>query len=590
MRSDDLAVTEDRLSRTSALMGQRWTVPRPGWRAPLALGMALALGAAVTQAAEPVFGGNFIGVDQLPSGVQGGPNEINHVPGPDGGSSQALVIDFGEDVLNVEAEFGAFRTSEGGNGCAEVGRWTAFSALGIQLSAKTFEAGDDVPTVIATETPLRYLAFNAEPYANGCGSTTGTPDSSDFTITGLKFVFALDEHVEFGIPDNGSVEPLSEDDFFAYDPDEPFVDDNGNLVDPDGARLGTIVIEPGNCDGDTDAGSATECNIELVDERFTSTFERAGDIQGTLAVRAIKTIDDNRGNCTNPGSFNDTGKLYLNRELNVVPDESDAVIIVPSYLCGIPVDGTPQFTVIELESSLTVRESVITHTVADPDPDFDSFKCESDFRNKQPVIGWLPRDGEIPVIGPDRMPSRTMEDVTTGCGSTRGTTFRMSYLLFDLRHLPGTDYASVVAGEFEQLLTTFSQFAACVNNGTLTSTIESSVDKAARWFGDGRLDKASGELTKLRSEVEDYNSWLGRDLPRCFWNEDGGVVIAADPEVEMPDDGIEPRNARGDLLTQIDHILYMIESKFDDVQAPDDGSEVPQSQGKAKSNAKNRKK
>lgn len=544
----------------------------------LAVGVALALAGVCVQAADGasvVIQSDLIGLDIRPDGVSnGGANQINHVPAPENpavndGSSQALVIDFGQDVQVIEARLGGLKLGETNENCTEVGRWTAFDAAGGQLGSDTFAAGPSSANGVAffTEEPLRYLAFSAEPYRDCDRAAVGSSDSSDYLIKRLSFRF--EDQAEYDIPnDSGTfVAPLAPGSFLAYDPDEPFIDDNGNLVDPEGERLGAtvIVIEPEKCEGGTGSGSADSCDIELVEDRFTSTFENAGDIEGTLAVRAIKTIDDSRSDCAYPGSSGDAGKLFLNSELEVVATESDAAIIIPSYLCGIPVEGedngtsVPRFTVIELESTLTVRESFITHVVENPHP--EAFDCGLPDHSRQPVIGWLPRADEIPVIGPDGTRSRTMEDVTIGCGSTRGSTFRMSYLLFDLRHLPGTDYPSVVAGEFRQLRATFMQLAACVNNGTLTSTMESSVDKAARWFGNGQLGKARGELSALRSKVKDFSSRLGRDLPSCFWNAPGQMVVAADREA--PGEGLAPRNARGDLLTQIDHILYMIDSKFD---------------------------
>lgn len=600
-------VATDLAPNTNGFIGRRRTPAVLFAPIPIAVGIALALAGACAQAADGVsvvITRDLIGLDMRPEGVlNGGANQINHVPDPDdplgnNGTSQALVIDFGQDAQVSEAVLGGlFKETVNVNGtlvqgCREVGRWTAFDAAGSKLGTDTFVAEDDsggVKVVDFVQGPLRYVAFSAEPYRDCDVGLVGTRDSSDYLIRRLNFRFEgqAEATPDASIPNTSEpfAAPLKLENFLAYDPDEPFTDANGNLIDPEGQRLGTatIVIEPGLCEGGTGDGSASSCDVELVADRFTSTFENAGDIQGTLRVRAIETINDERDVCSYPGSSGDAGKLYLNSELTVVEDESDAAIIIPSYLCGIPVDDQPQFTVIELESTLTVRESVIFHTVENLDPAFD---CGVPDRSAQPVIGWLPRANEIPVIGLDGMRSRTMEDVTTGCGSTRGSTFRMSYLLFDLRHLPETDYQSVVAGEFEQLRATFLQFAACVNNGTLTSTIESSVDKAARWFGDGRLDKATGELIKLRAEVEDFTSRIGRDLPGCFWS--GDTVFAAHPDTE-PGEGIEPRNARGDLLSQIDHILYMIESKFDGVQAPADANEGQQSQGKAKGKAKNKK-
>jgi hypothetical protein len=611
-----------------------------------------ALGAMGAHAGEAdvCFQQNGIGVD----GGNVVPTQIN-ADGTDASrGSEALLIDLGAEYDGVEVTVSNLLKNE--SGCVERGRWSAFDERGFTigsgvLSGPTADPEDEDNTVdygghssvgtAALADGARFLVFDALPYGEvSGGSCDRDNDSSDYYVRAIStrsgegpFFGGVEEN-----RNNNSCEPfevsgeqgpsiwagdeenpgLLAESFAGYAFGTAFTDGSGRLLGPSGNLLVDIVfnIQPDDCDGNPDAGSgsAETCNIEL-DGRLTTTFENAADISGELQLVALESVSDPREACAPGGDPAMREELYLDAELSPTDSIEAAVAIIPSYLCGIPdgISGGPRFTAIDLESTLRVTESFILHTV-DNEPiapfacrDPGTIAADSDpdqLRSQQPVIAWLPRGDEIPVIGPDGEISRTVEDITTGCGSTRGKSTRLSYLFYDLRHLPGTNYVAVIRSEYEQLLASYEQLAACVQNGTLTSTINSSVRKSARWFDQGRYERARRELLELRAEAEDFESRIGRDLPSCFWAFDDGSQTGQVVESSLDIEGnpFEPLNARGSLLTQIDHIVYMIETMLGVFEpAPEQGPEPASAgvtlaedsaadKGPGKGNAKGKKK
>ena len=549
--------------------------------ATLAL-LASVLGSALSQAApndgnaDVVFGA-VIGVDELPAGIQGGANEINHARDfNDPSASQALVVDFGGPVTNVSAVLDSFLVSEGGNNCTEVGRWSAFDVAGVLIGSATFAAGTG-PAVITSE-PLRFVAFSAEPYANGCLSTTQTPDTSDYTITSISFTTPGGDLTITG----NNLSPLVEADFLAYDTDEPFVQ-NGLLIDPDGNILveDVFVVDDDVCVNGTGDGTGTNdtgCTIN-VDGTLSITFPADGDIAGTLELANpdMTIIADPRAACAlepPEGALPEALVLDGANGLPAYPSTTPGEFLtIPPYLCGIPNadTGQPEFVLLNLISDLTVARSVLFHEVEDPD-NTDYF-CQLPAAiagaadpglalSRQPVFGWSPRPGEIPVIDGNGNDVSVMEDLTNGCGSYRGGTGRASYLLYALAHLQGSDYVAITREEILQLESTLALSQPCVNDDELQSALSSHVKKILTWFDRGDRDqysRARKETLVFRNILENEIE-VAADFPACYYDATQSPSIVFVPEGQEPGLGQVPRNFRGDLLSQTDHIIYMLDT------------------------------
>ncbi len=543
----------------------------PGCRNAARPGAFLCLLAAFIAApqayAATVFLDGTIGVvgrtGGLPEGVNfGGSTEINHTPvGGENGSSEALVIDFGQAVSSVSASLAAFSAAEGG--CQEVGRYTTFDASGLLIGSGTFVAPN--PAVVSSEhQPLRFIAFSAEPYAPA--ECTVAEDSSDYSISSISYTGSAGGVTLTAATLSGSATA------YAYDIDEPFADESGNLIGPDGERLvnPVIVVDTATCEGGTGSGSGGECVIKLGNQ-LTTTFANAGDISGTLELASILAISDPRTACAlEPSGSAEPLTLDGTAGKPAYPAADGGFLTIPAHLCGIPNPdtGNPEFVVVDLISDLIVESSVILHDVEDPEN--TDFACKSPaaiaasgspamLRSSQPVLGWLPKDGEIPVLNPSGVAVNVVEDLTSGCGSYRGSTGRMSYILYNLRHRVGIDYVPIIQADIMQLATTLQQSDPCVSQGALTSVENSHVDKVIRYFGRGEYPRAKQELIMFRQILLDRRE-LAEEFPSCFYDANQTPSIVFVREGQEPGDGVKPRNFRGDLISQADHILYMLET------------------------------
>ena len=558
----------DNFRRFSAKLPERAPGVRSAARSGALLCLLAALIAAPQVYAATVFLDGTIGVvartGTLPGGVTlGGLTEINHTPLPSpNGSSEALVIDFGQAVDSVSASLAAFSAAEGR--CQEVGRYTTFDASGLLIGSGTFVAPN--PAVVSSEhQPLRFIVFSSEPYAPaGC---TVAGDSSDYSISSISYTGSAGGVTLTAATLSGSATA------YAYDIDEPFVDAFDYLIAPNGDLIvddPLIVVDTETCEGGSGNGSGGECVIKLGNQ-LTTTFANAGDISGTLQLASIRTISDPRTACASAPSGSAV-PLTLDGTAGkpAYPAADGGSLTIPAHLCGIPNADTdiPEFVVVDLISDLTVESSVILHDVEDPEN--TDFACKSPaaiaasgspamLRSSQPVLGWLPKDGEIPVLNPGGVAVNVVEDLTSGCGSYRGSTGRMSYILYNLRHRVGIDYVPIIQADIMQLATTLQQSDPCVSQGALTSVENSHVDKVIRYFGRGEYPRAKQELIMFRQILLDRRE-LAEEFPSCFYDANQTPSIVFVREGQEPGDGVKPRNFRGDLISQADHILYMLET------------------------------
>lgn len=565
----------------------------PGCRNAARPGAFLCLLAALVAApqvyAATVFLDGTIGVigeDGLPSGIGGGNEEINHTPleGGANGSSEALVIDFGEAVSLVSASLAAFSDNEGG--CKEVGRYTTFDASGLLIGSGTFVAPGPAVVEDVEGRPLRFIAFSAEPYvlqSNPALGCTVNGDSSDYSISSITYTDESDteRRIRYELPDPTTESPspppilildglITVASFYAYEIYQPFVD-NGYLVKPDSELIVNPVIDVETCEGGTVTDG--ECVVTLGNQ-LTTTFANAGDISGTLQLASIRTISDPRAACAalEPSESAEPEPLTLDGTAGkpAYPAADGGFLTIPAHLCGIPNadTGNREFVVVDLISDLIVESSVILHDVEDPEN--TDFACKSpasivasdspaQARSSQPVLGWLPKDGEIPVLNPGGVAVNVVEDLTSGCGSYRGSTGRMSYILYNLRHRVGTDYVPIIQADITQLATTLQQSDPCVSQGALTSVENSHMNKVIRYFGRGEYPRAKQELIIFRQILLDRRE-LAEEFPSCFYDANQTPPIVFVREGQEPGDGVKPRNFRGDLISQADHILYMLET------------------------------
>lgn len=538
--------------------------------------------------------GNLIGVDELPDGVVGGIDEINHDPATD--QSQALAVDFGTPVTDLRFRVTAFQQSEGGSGnsCTEVGRYTAFNASGQFVASETFQAanGSGTQTVDVSVDGVRYLALSAEPYApsDGCGVTN---DSSDFSVRWFRFCFegaeSCDDDEGFEEVDAVRVDageapgPL-----YAYDTDEDFEDEAGFLLPPGeeapeeditvgGGGDAGIICEGGELDEDTGA-----CEVRVGND-LSTLIEEPGDAVGSFSIRETLAINDPRTACQDPPS-GDPSPLQLTDSITGIGDllaDVNMPVTIPAALCGIPdVDtGQPVIKVVVIDSSLEVSSSVITHIVDDPaNPDFECrapaaiggsvSPSPTTLRGRQPVFGWLPRYSEtlpeVPVIDATGNIVTTLQDVTAGCGTYRGRTKRLSYLVYNLRYLEGTDFTPIIAQDIAALRATLAQAdtGACAP-GPATAALRGSyaflLQFAELYYNLGFAPFAKQNLLAFRAGLLQGggDGPFSQSLDGCFYNYSSGT-LQADDFSNSP--GVVPRNFRGDLLIRVEHVLYMLET------------------------------
>ena len=120
---------------------------------------------------------------------------------------------------------------------------------------------------------------------------------------------------------------------------------------------------------------------------------------------------------------------------------------------------------------------------------------------------------------------------------------------------------AIVGAEIDQLRNTVSLTEPCVSNGKLQSSLSSAIDKIERWFGRGDNDqfaRAKDEVEAFRQILIDLDK-IANGLSTCYYNSSTEQIQYVAPG-EIPGEGLVPRNFRGDLITQADHIIYMLET------------------------------
>jgi len=584
----------------------------------LALCVAGAL-SAPAYSADISIQGSTLGVTPLGSGIQGGNREINHVPVVElvngvetivGSKSQAVVIDFGEDITSFEFRAGSFQTNDGSggnrNGCAERGRVTGFNASGEEVATLEFAAGDPQPITLAGAfqfVGVEALAYDpAEPNNTGnggvCEPLKRIPDldSSDFTLSDIRFEFVATPGPVGPIPSNGSVAPLAPTDFTAYGEDEPFRGQIGNLIGVDDTLVGEVVVSPNACDG-ADGNDNGECITTLVEGEFTSEI-RGADVEGTFSVAGLAIFLDPNPLCYAPGitpppvpagvDLLADGSRVL-RDYFAVAGDMTKNVTIPPELCGeeLTPGGDRQFKVLEIESTLSLSRSVIELI------DENGFCEEPPFAPGFPVeelsvIGWLPLGRDAPLPGdPDtrEIPVKNrvagggfdvvnvVQDITVpGCGSRRSFASRKSVLLWDLEYVDGTDFREVALEDVRQLLDTYAQAEFCEDPRAtfFERRARDALGASLRSIGRSlRRDRARSDrwakfqLLVLRDALLRPNSLLSRSLDGCFYDLASAPSVAGVSFIDGPAGfGERPRNLPGDFRAQITHLLEILEYRL----------------------------
>jgi hypothetical protein len=300
--------------------------------------------------------------------------------------------------------------------------------------------------------------------------------------------------------------------------------------------------------------------------------------KGVFTVSNQVTVVDLRQACggsgiSNPPSFviNDDGSFSIDVDgQGAGPD-----VVIPAELCGIPapVSGIPQITIIDMDLDLEPGspfvDQIVDITVQNP-VNTDYF-CGNDDRYEQPVQAWIPRwwdTTEVPVPynngGVDNR-SKVVLDVTSSCGSYGGRTRRLSYLVSNLRYHPETpylaavDFVAVVAGEIDRLEDTVEVSFACTSNGRVQSTLSSNVKAVKKWFNVSNYPKTVSQLERMRSDL-DGSRLKTPLLGDCQVELETGTVFMS-PTYDAGS-GQAPALIWSYLQTQIDHLIYQIESKL----------------------------
>jgi hypothetical protein len=232
--------------------------------------------------------------------------------------------------------------------------------------------------------------------------------------------------------------------------------------------------------------------------------------------------------------------------------------VIPEHLCGTPnaaFGGQPTFQLVNINSQLTVVRSVL-ELLADNAPN-ETYNCFATDKSKRPVVAWLPKTSnpEIPVLDAGGNLVNVIQDVTFACGSSRGGASRLSFLVYDLRHIENAPYVDITRGAITQLNATILQSDACVDkieNKAVKSRARAGTDA----FDTKRYDTAKRQYINLLYTVSNDVHY-----EQCLFNLDNNMVFVGDPNA--PGEGNLPRNFRGDLIVQIQHILYMIERMLD---------------------------
>jgi hypothetical protein len=294
--------------------------------------------------------------------------------------------------------------------------------------------------------------------------------------------------------------------------------------------------------------------------------------KGVFTVSNQVTVVDLRQACggsgiSNPPSFviNDDGSFSIDVDgQGAGPD-----VVIPAELCGIPapVSGIPQINIIDMDLDLEPGspfvDQIVDLTVENP-VNTDYF-CSNDDPSKQPVQAWIPRwwdATEVPVpynnSGLENR-SKVVLDVTSSCGSYRGRTRRLSYLAGNLRYLETADMVAVVAREVDRLSDTVRVSFACTESGMPRFILYFNVIIVQWWFDQGEYAEAVSQLKRMQWFL---NSSYSKDplLADCQVELETGTVFMS-PTYDAAS-GQAPALIWSYLQTQIDHLIYQIESKL----------------------------
>lgn len=548
-----------------------------GLRGPLRRLAALGLAAALAFTAGAATGSNVgdgtlvfseggVGVAGYVSGPSSATNEIGYTPGS-GGQTEALAVDLGKDAVSATVVVSWLFLNEG-----ERGAWQAFNAFGQPVGSGTIDG--HVLTGYSNGTgsfaiggigSFRYLVFTALPYVN-----QGSSDSSEYYVQRITVDYVDQSSATFGGAGAGEAAWAGAG-LSAFNFGTPFLDASGRFL---GAAPEPIVVDKQTCTAD--GANNTNCRIKFTNALTTTIAGE--DVEGTINIAGIYEVVDFRAGCGFGGSNpNQTlggaskavaatadGGLDLGFVLD--PDAGVTGPIVPAHLCGIPDgDGTNgKFVVLNLDADIQVTRSVIEHEVDNTDNP-EGYECASgaevlatanakERRSRLPVFGWLPKttNQEIPVFDGNRQLVPVLEDLTTGCGSTRGGSRILSFLVYDLHHALNADYRTIIAAELEQLRVTVEETRSCIDPAT-AKNLSSQVRLMQSEYQRNRLSYVKNQLIGMLKQVESKR--VDREFARCgfdFTTDSVTVLNTADPDML-------PRNFRGDLVVQTRHILYMME-------------------------------
>lgn len=524
-------------------------MPRTGYRSLLRCATALlgavaiaGTGSALAADGDVTYQTNGVGVNGATNGGQV-PAQINHAS--DTGETEAISFDLGAEATSATAEVSNLFSNEFSG---ERGQWEAFNGFGEPVGDEPFilPADENVGNIeiTPTEGPFRYLVFTALPF----DPPADTNDSSDYFVRSITYTldeFDAEAQTIGGTEVNTDPEAWSDLNPTGFALGVSYLDgDNFIGAEP-------VIVNTEECSGDGDDNG--DCIVELTDD-FTLIVQNAPDVQGSFTA-GVQTIVDPRASCGNIVEAGTNDTLDLGFDLG----DGKTGPIIPAHLCGTPnpaFEDRPTFELININSQLTVVRSVLD-LIADNEIS-DEYNCLADDKSKRPVVAWLPKTSnpEIPVLDAGGELVDVIQDVTVACGSSRGRTSRFSYVAYDLRHIENAPYVDIIGTAIAQLNATIQQSDACVDK-IENKAVKSRAKSGANAFDTQRYSTAKRQYIKLLDTVSNDIHY-----EQCLFDLDNGNVFVGDPA--SPGEGNLPRNFRGDLIVQIQHILYMIDRMLDE--------------------------
>jgi len=517
-------------------------------------------------------------------------DQINHDPRDC--TSQALAVDLGAEVASAEAAFTNLKPAES---LGEYGLWEAFDAGGSPVGSEEFTdtTGTDGSgsVTIMPGAPFQYLVFTGLPYgglASACSPNPSAGDSTDYFISSITFPAtggtSYPQTCDPGTDGAGcawaGLSPSGFDFGVAYT-------EGGRFVDA------PIVVNTETCEGGT-GNDNQNCVIPLADN-IVLNIQNAPDVSGELSVNGVTVQLDPRPECGGDGSEPGAtiladGSLQLdNFPLNEAATE---FATISRFHCGIPdpdSGGAPTIKILDVDSDLVVISSALE--LIDNEPKPAGFECRegdfiaglpaadaSDARVKLPVIAYLPKT----VNNEDGTLVATTEAATFNqnglnpvfaateyaCGSGRSNRRRMSYTAYNLARnpvpgLPEADQILAREQNFDleireastQLAFDIGQGGECINRFRQLE-VSSLARRAARAYNFGALRTAKYRYIRLLNKVSGARFTQAYE-PCLIELNSGNIFVGTDPQNPPP--GSVPRNFRGDYITQISHILYMLD-------------------------------